>query len=285
MSYKKFILFLVLFLAVLLAGFEFINQKEKKNRAALEVYFFDVGQGDATLVNYLNGYQVLIDGGPNGKKLLSELGKAMPVMDKNIELVILTHPDKDHLAGLIEVAKNYEIGLILDNGQEADTEIYRELKETISQEEIRREMIPEGSKIRIGNQLEFAAFNPDELASAQADRNDHSVVLRMDYGENSFLFTGDAEMNTEKDMIGDLENLNIDWLKIGHHGSNSSTSDSFLKITSPQYAIISAGKDNRYGHPTDEIMSRLQDSNIKILRTDESGTIKIDCQTIDTKCE
>jgi len=261
-----------------------ISLAKNKSGSPLEVFFLNVGQGDAILVNYLSKYQILIDGGPNGKNLLNELGQAMPWGDKRIELIILTHPDSDHLSGLIDVLDNYEIGVFIDNGQKADTEIYDQLENKIRQKGIKKEAAFEGSSFSFGQWLEFSVLNPDMLNSGSVERNDNSLVLRMDFGENSFLFTGDAEKGSEEDMIYDEENINVDWLKIGHHGSKSSTSEVFLKATTPEYAIISVGADNRYGHPAEEVLTRLKDEEVEILRTDKQGTIKVSCKGLDQRC-
>ncbi len=139
--------------------------------------------------------------------------------------------------------------------------------------------------MNLGNYLKLSFYNPDELAGIKADRNDSSVVFRMDYGENTFLFTGDAEALAEKDMIEDEEDIDIEYLKVGHHGSKNATSSELLKAATPQYAIISAGKGNRYGHPTPEVLERLEAAQTQIFRTDERGDIKIICQKPQEECK
>ena len=185
---------------------------------------------------------------------------------------------------MIDVMDSYEVSLFLENGQKARTDIYDELEEQLQEKKIKRENIAEGSQINIGKYLELRAYSPDEISKSDKDRNDQSVVLRMDFGENSFLFTGDAELGTERDMVSDEENIDVDWLKIGHHGSKSSTSESFLEHTTPQHAIISVGKDNRYGHPDEKVTGLLAGRNIKMLRTDEQGTIAIECPHTEKPC-
>lgn len=280
--FVKILLLLVIVLVITLIAYEFLGWQQRDDNL-LEISFLDVGQGDATLVNYLDQYQILIDGGPNGKALMTELAKEMPAMDRTIELVVLTHPDQDHLAGLIDVVERYQVDLFLDNGQVADTDIHRQLLETIERKGIERQMLAEGSKITVGEMV-LRAFNPDELQVADKDRNDHSIVLRLDYGESSFLLMGDAEFSAEKDMMNDLEDLDVDWLKVGHHGSAGATSKEFLVATTPETAIISVGKDNRYGHPTEELLSRVREAGAKLLRTDEEGTIQIGCQNAQKQC-
>ncbi|MDD3607837.1 MAG: ComEC/Rec2 family competence protein [Candidatus Moranbacteria bacterium] len=283
LTFKKFLLGLAVILSVILFSQE-ISSAKNKNSSPLEVFFLNIGQGDAILIDYLSKYQILIDGGPNGKNLLNELGQVMPWGDKRIKLIILTHPDSDHLSGLIDVLDNYEAGVFIDNGQKADTDVYSQLETKIRQKGIKKEAAFEGSTFSFGQWLDFSVFNPDISTDNLSEKNDNSLVLRMDFGKNSFLFTGDAEFGSEKDMIYDEENLDVDWLKVGHHGSKSSTSNEFLETTSPKYAVISVGKNNRYKHPSEETLKRLSDKNIKIFRTDEVGTIKVKCDKPDFSC-
>ena len=283
LTFKKALLVFVILFGAIFAGQEITNARNEKTES-LEVNFMDVGQGDATLINYLGKHQVLIDGGPNGKEFLYRLGKVMPWGDKEIEVVVLTHPDKDHLAGLIDLAENYKVGIFLYNGQSAETEIYKQLQETLVEKNIKQEILLEGSNINIGKHLKLKVFSPDVLITEDKKRNEQSIVLRMDFGENSFLFTGDAEMKTEKDMIDDEEDLDVDYLKVGHHGSKHSTSKEFLAKVTPEYAIISSGKDNRFGHPASEVLEKLNLIRAKIFRTDEKGTVKVVCRNIKEKC-
>lgn len=280
---RKALLFLVIVLVVLLVVVELLSFNKSKHEF-LEVSYLNVGQGDATLISYLGKYQVLIDGGPSGKRLLRELDAAMPLMDRKIEVVILTHPDKDHLAGLIDVLRNYQVDSFFDNGQAADTQIFRELEGELIKGELERKTLLEGSAIAIGSHLKFKVFNPDQKPNIKEDRNEKSIVLRMDFGTNSFLFTGDATDDSESDMLGDLEDVDVDWLKLGHHGSKHSTSDDFLKKVSPQFAIASAGLNNRYKHPNEEVIEKLFSQGVKLLRTDELGTIKVECSSLELDC-
>lgn len=284
LTFKKFLIGLVAFFGLILVCQIFQNNCQGKI-IPLKIDFLDVGQGDATLISYLGQYQILIDGGPNGEKLLSSLQEKIPWGDKNIEMVILTHPDQDHLKGLIDIMDYYSIGIFLDNGQKAQTEIFKALEEKLKNSSVKTQTIGEGSKINIGKYLNFSFLNPDELIEEDKDRNDQSIVFRMDYGENSFLFTGDAEELSELDMIDDEENIDVDFLKVGHHGSKNSTSEKFLAGASPEYGIISVGKNNRYHHPTEEALERLKNADAKILRTDELGTVELICQNPKGKCE
>lgn len=269
----------------LLAVFSLESAHYKNSQMApLEVSFLDIGQGDAILINYLHRYQILIDGGPSGKKVLTELSKTMPSFDNKIEVVIATHPDRDHFTGLIDVLKKYQVGVVLINGQESDDELWQEFQKTITEKNIPEEVGGEGSVLTIGQEIKFKFYNPDKIEKNKKAKNDNSIVTRLDYGKNSFLFAGDAGFDAEADMIFDQEDLDVDWLKVGHHGSRFSTSKFFLARVTPQVSIISVG-ENDYGHPTKETLQRLQEANSKILRTDQLGTITVACFNLNNNCQ
>lgn len=283
-QYKYFLWLSVAVLIVFALGFEIVNFSHQK-KSALEIDFLDVGQGDSILIQYLGSQQILVDGGPDGRKLLRELSKTMPAMDRSIELVVLTHPDKDHLAGLIDVMEKFNVELVLHNGQVADTDIFGEFQSAVEKSGVESRIFGEGSTIFVGDDIELRSFNPDEVVPDGADRNKQSIVLRLDYGVNSFLLTGDAENSAEVDMLNDQEDVDVEWLKIGHHGSKSSTSESFLQAVTPKYAIVSAGRNNRYGHPHQEVLERLESVGAEVLRTDEIGTIAVECTHPQKKCK
>lgn len=281
----KKILWVIIFLSIVYFFSWEINLASIGKDFPLKVYFLNVGQGDAILINYLVNYQVLIDAGPSGEKLLSEMGKYMPRGDKKIELVILTHPDKDHLAGFLDLLDNFQIDLFLTNGQKTESQVWLNLEEKIKEKSIKTEALYEGSFWQIGENLKFSVFNPDEDNNEnKEEKNDQSVVLEMNFGENSFLFTGDVEIKTEEDLINDGEIQDIDWLKIAHHGSKNSTSEKFLNQSRPEFAIISVG-ENSYGHPTNEVLERLEKSGTQVFRTDKEGTIGVFCQNLTDSCQ
>lgn len=251
------------------------------NRASLlEVVFLNVGQGDAILINYLNRYQVLIDGGPDGKVLMYELGKVMPKDDKKIEIVILTHPDWDHFGGLVDLLDYYSVESFLAGNIESDKESFQKLISKIQEKSIPINSPESGSRIDIGEYLDIEIIAPAKEFLFKED-NDNSIVTRLDFGENSFLFTGDIGEKTEESLVKNQGNLlDVDWLKVAHHGSKNATSDIFLEKTTPDFAVISVGKDNRYGHPAEELLERLGKSGSKILRTDESDSVIVECGTL-----
>jgi len=244
----------------------------------LEVNFFNVGQGDAILIETPQRHQILIDGGPSSV-ILEKLSKEMPFWDRTIDLIILTHPERDHLAGLIEVLKRYQVENILWTGIVRDTPEYQEWQKLIKEENAKIFIAKSGQKIKWSRTVldHFEVLHPFENLEGQEfkDSNNTSVIAKLVFGENSFLFTGDAYKSTEQELIDRGVDLNSDVLKVGHHGSKTSSSEEFIKNVSPEIAVISVGKDNTYGHPNPEVLETLKKYGIRILRTDLDGDIEI----------
>lgn len=252
---------LALFLAILLPLFAC---------ADLTVSYIDVGQGDAALVQ-CDGRNMLIDAGTNASTdaLLSYLSD---VGATSYDLVVGTHPHEDHIGGLDRVIEQYDVANVWMPRVQADTRTFEDVLLAIRDKGLKITSPVPGSRFKLGGAT-VTAFAP--VGSAYEETNDYSIVLRIDYGSTSFLFTGDAEAVSEQEMLASGVNLKANVLKVGHHGSSSSTSDAFLDAVSPEYAVISCGKDNSYGHPHSATVSKLESHNIDILRTDESGTIWI----------
>jgi competence protein ComEC len=242
----------------------------------LEVNFLDVGQGDAAFIETPKGQQVLIDGGPSSV-ILEKLGKEMPFWDRDIDLVILSHPEADHLSGLIDVLKKYKVRNILWTGIIRDTPEYKEWQKSIKEEGAKIYIAKKGEKILMSDGISMDVLYPFENLEGKElqDSNDTSIVGRLVFSSNSFIFTGDITQTAEKEIIDKDMGVNSDVLKIAHHGSKTSSSEEFLKAVSPDVAVISVGKDNSYGHPTPEVLENLNKYGIKVLRTDELGDIKI----------
>jgi competence protein ComEC len=257
----------------------------------LELVFLDVGQGDSILIQK-GTKQILIDGGPSGKTELAKLGQYLPYFDDEIELVVATHPDKDHIAGLVEVARNYKIGKVLLTGAEKDTQVYKEWKDVLAYNKVEVVEVWRGTEVKF-DEAKMKILNPaGKVAANVGDANNFSIVARFDYGENSFLFTGDIESSAENEILESLprrqaggENIDIDVLKIAHHGSKYSSSEAFLDAASPENAVISVGANNSYGHPTEVVLEALAKRNINILRTDEKGDVIYKCKAQNSKCE
>ena len=245
----------------------------------LEIVFFDVGQGDSIFIETPSKHQILIDGGPDFS-VLEKLGQNMAFYDRTIDLVILTHPDHDHLAGLLDVLNNYQVENILWTGVVKETTEFDEWKRLIQEEGARIVIAEAGKKIVClgGNDLtEMAVLHPSERLTGQTmkDINNSSIVIQLSFGEVKALLTGDISSSVEKSLIEKGIFLKADVLKIAHHGSKNSTSEDFLKEVSPQLAVISVGADNSYGHPNSVVLELLSKYGIKILRTDQDGDIRI----------
>jgi competence protein ComEC len=249
----------------------------ENNSKLLRVDFFDIGQGDAIFIEEPGGGQILIDGGPDSV-ILEKLGKKMNYFDRYIDVVIATHPDKDHISGLIDVLKYYEIGELWMTDFGKDTSFYKELMSIIESENITARIIGRNDYFELGD-TQILILNPaDNMLSKNIDINDTSIVARVSYGDVSFLFTGDITQKTEKEIMEHLDNpafLDSDILKAGHHGSKSSSSEEFLKIVSPEAAVIQAGKDNPYHHPHISVLNLLDSLGVEILRNDIYGDIGI----------
>ncbi|OIO48305.1 MAG: hypothetical protein AUJ32_00940 [Parcubacteria group bacterium CG1_02_40_82] len=246
----------------------------KAGSANLKVIFFDIGQGKAVFIEEPGGSQILIDGGPDGS-VVEKLSSAMPYFDKNIDLLILTHPDSDHLAGLIEVLKRYSVVSIIETGIADPTALYQEWHKIIKEKNISLIYALAGQKIKIGDDFLLEILFPAKSLVGQSfsNTNSSSIVAKLTYGKNSFLFTGDAEEPTEFYLLQSGAKIDADILDVGHHGSKNSTSQKFLDAVSPETAVIQVGKNNRYGHPAQETLDKLKD--VEIYRTDLCGGIEI----------
>jgi len=266
--YLIFLLFSILIL-VWVAVLTFPQEK-------LKVVFCNVGQGDATLAVF-GSTQVLIDGG-SGSRVLSCLSQHMPFWDKTIEMIILTHPDYDHMAGLLPVLERYRLKQFVANGLLVDKEIFWQIRKQIDQKNIPVFVPQSGDEFKIGK-LSFKILWPSErkgdvLGSQvfSGETNDFSIVSKLSYGNFDLLLTGDLPTEEEikiKEEIGDIEVL-----KVAHHGSKFSTSLAFLEAITPELSVISVGNNN-YGHPSPEVLERLKKLNIEVKRTDLDGEIVV----------
>ena len=243
----------------------------------LLVTFFDVGQGDAVFIENA-GNQILIDGGP-GDRILSKLGRRMPFWDRSLDLLILTHPDADHLNGLLEVLKHYQVGMVLDTGVEHSTPQYKEWRETLQKREVAVVVAERGQRVDAGRGVIINILAPfEKVAGTSVPKiNNTSVIGRLTHGENSFLLTGDIEGQTELRLLFESpETIDSDILKVAHHGSKTSSREEFLKAVSPKVAVVQVGRKNRYGHPTQEVLDRLAAVGAKIFRNDLDGDIGVE---------
>lgn len=238
-----------------------------------KIIFFDVGQGDAAMIDLPQDTQVLIDGG-DGKDILEKLGKYLPFYDKKIELMIMTHPDKDHIGGLVEVLKYYEVEQVLMPGIKCEKAICQERDRLIAEKNIPVRYAEFGQNIKIGNEIDMFVLYPFESLKDEEvkDSNDASIVLKFVINNNSYLLTGDAGFKVDRQLLDKNINLEAKILKVSHHGSKHGTSNEFLRSVKPEKTIISVGK-NSYGHPAEELLNRLKNINAQILRTDKIGDV------------
>jgi len=239
----------------------------------LYVAFLDVGQGDAIYVEAPNGQQVLIDAG-RGSSITRALGEVMPFWDRSIDIVLATHPDADHIGGMPDVLRRFAVDRYIESNIESDNSIDDEVRILVQEKNIEHVYAMRGQIIQLDESVILEILYPDRDVSDESDINDASVVVRLVHGESEFLFTGDASKSVEQYLVWfDSSSVEADVLKVGHHGSRTSTDDSFVSFVNPTYAIISAGDDNRYGHPHQEVIETLQRFDTTILTTYEEGTI------------
>jgi len=238
----------------------------------LTVAFLDVGQGDAIFVESPTGAQVLIDGG-KGRSVLRGLGALMAPGDRSLDVVMATHPDLDHIGGLPEVFARYEVGLFLEPGVSDDGSDAAALYEAVAAEGLAPIQARAGMKLALGGGAFLEVLFPEGDVSA-FEVNTASIIVRVVYGDTSFMLSGDAPSSIETYLAGKHgTRLSSQVLKLGHHGSKTSTGEAFLGAVLPNHAVISAGCDNSYGHPHAEVLERLRRFQVETVSTCESGTI------------
>ncbi len=250
------------------------NYQPSQSSGFLNVSFLDVGQGDSIFIEAPNGKQLLIDGGRNGS-VVSELASQMSFQDRQIDVVLATHPDSDHIGGLPEVFSRFDILNFVDTGTKGETNTYRTLMDLVLSENSNYVKAKRGLVIVLDkkNGVYFQVLAPDENITFK-DINDTSIVGRLVFGESSFLLTGDASKAVENILVySDGEILDSDILKSGHHGSKTSSSLLFLEEVSPDVSIISAGYNNSYGHPHINVLENIKAVDSEILETSKDGTI------------
>ena len=271
----KYILLFLLFVA-LIVWFGVLATGEKK----LHLIACDVGQGDAILAT-LGDIQILTDGGVSNK-VLGCLGRHMPFWDREIELVILTHPDKDHFKGLIEVFRRYRVDNFLSNGLKSGSLEYQVLEKEVGGENIKTITAREGMVLGVGK-IWLDILSPSEeqlrgLSTKVTEKNEYSIVSLLRLGNFDALLTGDVESEAADnlaDRIMATENETIEYIKVPHHGSKNGLTQKLLEAVMPKLAVISVG-NNSYGHPNEEVIKLLKSKGIKILRTDEMGDIVVE---------
>lgn len=239
--------------------------------STLKVHYIDVGQADSILIQTPNGKNMLIDAGNNadGSAIVAYLKK---LGVNRVDVLVATHPHEDHIGGMTTVVNSFSIGKIYMPKVTNTTKTYTDLIKAISSKGLKIDEAKAGVNIDIDQSLsKLIIVAPN--SKTYDNMNDYSAVIRLVYKSTSFLFAGDAAGVSEKEMVSNGISLSADVLKVGHHGSSTSTTSAFLKAVAPKYAVISVGKDNDYGHPNPATISRLDQAKVKIYRTDISGTI------------
>lgn len=241
---------------------------------SVEVTIFDVGQGDAIGIRTPSGQNVIIDGGPNNK-LVQKVGTWLPLYDRQIDAILITHPHDDHLVGFVELLKRYEVKMILSSLTDADNVNFKELRKIAAEKNIPWYLVKLGNKLDLGDGVVWEVAGPITAEFDEAPNNE-SVVSVIRYGNECIVFSGDAEEKEEKEILDKkISNLDCDVLKAGHHGSNTSSSDDWLSAVTPKYALISVGVNNVYKHPSLRTVTRLERVGAKVMRTDEMGDIRV----------
>lgn len=264
---------LLLLLALNLLAWYQVYAFRKTDNLTLAV--LDVGQGDAIFIEDSVGHQILIDGGP-GSAVLSALNEVMPVSDRSIDLLILSHPHADHLDGLVEIAKRYQVGAVIQSGAAYESAIYREWQRLLEEKEIPVILARRGELIKLADGAELEILAPLENWQGRSTKEIHEsmVVARLSQGERGLaMLTGDMEMELEDELIASGESLQAEILKVGHHGSQTSTDTDFVQAVKPEVALISVAEKNKYGLPYPATLEQLETMGIPIRETRREGTI------------
>jgi competence protein ComEC len=243
---------------------------------ALTFAVLDVGQGDSLYIEGPTGVQVVIDGGP-GSAVLRALPDVMPQFDRSLDAVIETHPDADHISGFVDLLKRYEVGAFIEPGIEKDTATAKNLEQEITELHIPRVIARRGMWLDLGGGARLKILFPDYDVSHinQNKDNEGGIVAHLVYGDTSVLLMADVDFDVENHLmaISDPSDLASTILKVGHHGSKTSSGSAFVSEVDPQIAVISVGAKNTYGHPTARVLNLLASQHIETLRTDKSGTV------------
>lgn len=278
--YKEKLIFGTLLIFVSLNVLVWSSVFNNLKKPDIEIYFFDVGQGDSHLIETKDGTQILIDGGPPNK-ILYNLSQVLDFNDRHIDAVIVSHPHADHISGLIEVLKNYEVDFIFESGVNYSTpeaeEFYRLISKKLKVGNLKRIVVDRSLSLNFFEGARLRFLYPDKSFEEKTLKQVHDsmVVAEFSYKDKKVLFTGDMEKDIEKYLIKNGRIVDVDILKVGHQGSKTSSSQELLNIAKPEYSVVPVGK-NKYGHPTEEVLLRLASIGSKIFRTDRDGTIKFE---------
>jgi len=260
---------IIILALIILSGLLFSLWPDKHN---LSVYFLDVGQGDAILICSPEGQNILIDGGPDNK-LLAEVGKVLPWWSKEIDYLVITHYHADHMMGFIELLNKYKVKHVLVGAQQPDNFLYNIWTDKLAEQNIKPTIVKAGERFVVSDELNWQIILAD---STHEDYNDNSVVIRLSYKEQDFMLMGDLGIEGEEKILASGLDIDSEYLKVGHHGSRYASSVEFLQAVSPEICIIQSGLDNKYGHPDQEAIDRLEHIACQIMNTQELGLISFE---------
>ena len=269
-----FIFLLAILISALTIGCNLLSNHSTKNNQIdsnkMIVHYIDVGQGDSILIQ-VNNKNLLIDSGPKSdkKKLLDYLSSLN--LDK-LDYVIATHPHEDHIGNMADVISDYNVLAFYAPKVQSTTKTFEKMVESLKSKNLKINVIKKGTdSINLGENTKVTVFSPTK--DFYEDLNNYSPVIKIEYGKTSFLFTGDAQKDVEKEILATNEDISADILKVGHHGSSTSTTKDFLNKVNPSIGVISVGQDNTYNHPNEDTIKRLKDNKVTIYRTDKDGTV------------
>lgn len=265
-------------------GKDIVENNLGNTKGNIEISYLDVGQGDAAYIR-VNDLDILIDAGPrsDSDKLMKQLE------EKNIddfEIVIATHPHEDHIGGMVKVFEKYDVESFYMPKVTNTTKTFENMINAVSKEGLKAKVIKEGTSFDLGNGAKIEVYSP--IYESYEEFNDYSPIMKLTFGNTSYMFTGDAEAHAEQEVVAKYpKNLDADVLKFGHHGSSTSSTKEFVEAVSPEYGVISCGVDNKYGHPHRETLQTIDTQGIKAYRTDKQGQITItsDGNTISVRTE
>ena len=259
---KRVIIAIIIFLTLPLTSCN-------KYKDLLSINIIDVGQGDCILISTPENKNILIDGGDeNSERIIKSYLKKRKI--KKLDIVIATHFDKDHIGSLDYIIDKFNIGKVYTSKDIDKSQAYNNLIKSCRNKNLNFEILKKGDKIKITKDINIIVLNPSYI---QENKNLNSIAINLSYINMDFLFTGDCEESNEVDMINSYDLENVDFLKIAHHGSSSSSSDKFIKETSPDIAVISCGYKNQYGHPHKSTLDTLNKYKVKTFRTDINGDL------------
>ena len=269
-----FIFILIILISSLTISCNFPTNDSNKNNQIesnkMIVHYIDVGQGDSILIQ-VNNKNLLIDAGPKSdkKKLLNYLSN---LHLEKLDYVIATHPHEDHIGNMSDVIDDYNVLAFYAPKVQSTTKTFEQMVESLKSKNLKINVIKKGTdSINLGENTKVTIFSPTK--DYYEDLNNYSPVIKIEYGKTSFLFTGDAQKEVEKEILANNEDISADILKVGHHGSSTSTTKDFLNKVNPSIGVISLGKDNTYNHPNDGTIKRLNQNKVTIYRTDKNGTV------------